>query len=54
MKVYYICEFCEQVFNETKVDGQEGSIALQGICDECASEMGLNEVSTTGVSHFYH
>lgn len=52
MNIYYICEYCEQVFSLVEVEGEEGEVHVQGICDECAMEMGL--VSPNSLSqHFY-
>ncbi|MEQ8201800.1 MAG: hypothetical protein ABRQ24_10320 [Syntrophomonadaceae bacterium] len=52
MKIYYICEYCERVFQEIEVEGGEGSIPVSGICDECAMEMGLTDTSTLS-QHYY-
>jgi len=41
MRIYYICEFCERIYNEVEVEGEEGAVEVTGICDECAVEMGL-------------
>lgn len=52
VNIYYICEYCEQVFSLVEVEGEEGEVHVQGICDECAMEMGL--VSPNSLSqHFY-
>lgn len=46
MRIYYICEYCERVFQEIEVEGEEGAVEVSGICEECALEMGLtNSVS---------
>jgi len=52
LKIYYICEYCERVFQEMEVEGQEGSIPVRGICDECAMEMGLADTGTLS-QHYY-
>ncbi len=54
MKVYYICEYCEKVFNISEVGGQEGVLELRGICDECALEMGLKEEHYFSNLHYYN
>lgn len=41
MRIYYICEYCERVFQEIEVEGEEGAVEVSGICEECALEMGL-------------
>ena len=41
VKIYYICEYCERVFSVVEVEGEEGEVHVQGMCDECAIEMGL-------------
>ncbi len=41
MKVYHICEICQQIFDLSEVPGQEGSTEMQGICNDCADEMGF-------------
>jgi hypothetical protein len=52
MKVYYICECCEQVFSVVEADGPEGAATVHGICDECAFEIGMME-DTSLHAHFY-
>ena len=52
LTIYYICEYCERVFQEMEVEGQEGSIPVRGICDECAMEMGLADTGTLS-QHYY-
>lgn len=41
MKIYYTCEYCNQVYSTTSVDGTEGAVEIKGICDDCAMEIGL-------------
>lgn len=52
MKIYYICEYCERVFQELEVQGEEGAVEVAGLCEECAIEMGLAE-STPLNQHYY-
>lgn len=54
MKVYHICECCQQIFNNTEVEGPEGAIGLQGICDDCANELGMYDNTTMTTQHFYN
>lgn len=42
MKVYHICEICQQIFDLSEVPGQEGSAEMPGICNDCADEMGFS------------
>lgn len=53
MKVYYICEYCEQVFHVSESEGPEGAIGVNGICDECAVEMGMKEDTSIVNQHYY-
>ena|GEM_PF-288181 len=52
VKIYYICEYCERVFNEVEVEGEEGSVQVKGICDECGLEMGI--ISPSSVNQHYY
>ncbi len=52
MKIYYICEYCERVFSVVDVEG-EGEVQVQGMCDECAIEMGLASPPSFK-QHFYN
>lgn len=54
MKIYHICEICQQVFDVSEVDGYEGTVEMQGICHECSVEMGFAEVPITGLRPYYH
>ncbi|MGI6452633.1 MAG: hypothetical protein ACOX0E_04000 [Syntrophomonadaceae bacterium] len=53
MKVYYVCEYCEQIFSIAETLGLEGALQLKGICDDCAVEMGLKEPPGVTNRHFY-
>jgi hypothetical protein len=52
LKIYYICEYCEQVFSLVEAEGEEGEVQVQGMCDECALEMGLALPSSLS-QHYY-
>jgi len=52
LKIYYICEYCERVFQELEVEGEEGSVEVAGICEECALDMGITS-STLINQHYY-
>jgi len=54
MKVYYICEYCENVFDIMEAEGQEGAVEFRGICDECALELGLKEIPFMQNQHYYN
>lgn len=53
MKVYYICECCEEVFLVSEADGPEGAMTMQGICDDCALEMGMTETGSLRSQQYY-
>ncbi|MGI6413357.1 MAG: hypothetical protein ACOXZ5_06880 [Syntrophomonadaceae bacterium] len=53
MKIYYTCEYCNQVYAVTSVDGVEGAVEIKGICDDCAMEIGLIGKSSMA-SHRIH
>ncbi len=52
MKIYYICEYCEQVFSVIESGEEEGAVEVKGICEDCAMEMGLMETPLHN-QHFY-
>jgi len=52
LKIYYICEYCERVFSLVEVEGEEGEVQVQGMCEECALEMGLTNPASMN-QHFY-
>ncbi|ABI67429.1 hypothetical protein Swol_0072 [Syntrophomonas wolfei subsp. wolfei str. Goettingen G311] len=54
MTIYYICEYCEQVFSTVETEGQDGSVEVKGICEECAMEMGLLEPTSLGGKQYYN
>lgn len=41
MKVYYICDSCQEVFYEGKLGDEEGVLTVDTICPDCAEELGL-------------
>ncbi len=53
MKIYYICECCDEVFNMDETGSGEGGIELRGICNDCAMELGMQESPTATARHFY-
>lgn len=55
MKIYYVCECCRQIFNDTEVEGPEGAVELKGTCPECSRELGLEEPPVSIQNqHFYN
>jgi len=52
LKIYYICDYCERVFQELEVEGEEGAVQVTGICEECGLEMGLTN-SEYFNQHYY-
>jgi hypothetical protein len=52
MKVYYVCEVCQEVFYEGKLGEEEGILTVDTLCPDCAEEMGLSgDMKFT--NHFY-
>lgn len=39
MKIYYVCECCDQVYRQQRSGQQEGVMGLSGICPDCAAEI---------------
>lgn len=39
MKVYYVCECCDQVYRQQDNGGAEGALGITGICADCAAEI---------------
>ena len=54
MTIYYICEYCEEVFSTVETEGQDGSVEVKGICENCAMEMGLLEPASLGGKQYYN
>jgi len=54
LNIYYICEYCERVFNVVEAEGGDGDVQVAGICEECAMEMGLMENGPTHSQHYYN
>ncbi|NLV20673.1 MAG: hypothetical protein GXY49_01560 [Syntrophomonadaceae bacterium] len=54
MKLYYICECCEEVFSIEENGSAPGRAEIRGICNECALEMGLQEVPALHSQSFYN
>ncbi len=53
MKIYYICECCDEVFSVDEAGLGEGGIEVRGICNDCALEMGLQEGPSRPSRQFY-
>jgi len=43
MKIYYICECCDEIFSIEENGSGTGKVEIRGICNDCALEMGLQE-----------
>ncbi len=54
MKIYHVCEYCQQVYSTAEVEGPEGAVQLNGICEDCALELGMNETFNNVGQHFYN
>jgi len=46
VKVYHVCDICQRIFNVSEQEGYEGSMAMQGMCEECLQEMGFADNSS--------
>jgi len=53
LKIYYLCEYCERIFQELEVEGEDGAVEVAGICEECALEMGLTNSVSSLNQHYY-
>lgn len=53
MKIYYICECCDEVFSIDEAGLGDGGIEVRGICNDCALEMGLQEGPSLPHKQFY-
>lgn len=57
MKIYHICEFCDVIFNTTEIEGTEGiegAVELKGTCEDCSSEIGIDNQSAQLSNHFWY
>ena len=54
MKVYYVCEYCEEVFLVSEAGGPGGAISMQGICDDCAMEMGMVDAASLRSQSYFN
>ncbi|MGI6488240.1 MAG: hypothetical protein GX964_09700 [Syntrophomonadaceae bacterium] len=53
MKLYYICECCEEVFDVVEAEG-EGLGQVQAMCPDCTRELGRDEPSSLLNNTFYY
>lgn len=53
MKIYHICEYCQQIYRTSEVQG-EGATELPGICEECSAELGLDDRGSLLSSYYYN
>lgn len=54
MKIYYICEYCEQIFSSSELEGGEGIVEVRGICDDCAMEIGMMDDHASSSYYYYN
>jgi len=54
MKVYHVCEICQQVFDTSEIEGYEGSTEMRGMCEDCSLEMGFAETPLRSHQVFYN
>lgn len=53
MKIYYICECCDEIFSIEESATGTGKAEIRGICNDCALEMGLQEGPALHSQTFY-
>ena len=52
MKIYYICESCQEVFYEGILGDEEGILTVDALCPDCTEELyPAGEMRFT--NHFY-
>jgi hypothetical protein len=54
VKVYHVCDICQRIFNVSEQESYEGSMAMQGMCEECLQEMGFADNSSPSQQFFYN
>ena len=54
MKVYYVCKYCDQIYNIAEVFGKEGITEVKGVCNECVLDMGAAENPLSSNLHYYN
>ena len=54
MKIYHVCEYCQQVYSTSEVEGPEGAVQLDGTCEDCALELGMGENVQNSRQHYYN
>ncbi len=54
MKLYYICDYCRELYKSQDVEGPDGSVEVLGVCLDCFEELGLaGEEHFTGLVHYH-
>lgn len=52
MRVYFICENCQDVFHEGDFGNEEGILTIDSLCTDCSEDIGqLGELIFT--NHYY-
>jgi hypothetical protein len=54
VKIYHVCEICQQVFDVSEKEGYQGSMEMRGMCEDCSQEMGFAETSLHSRQFFYN
>lgn len=54
MTLYHICDCCRKIYAATEVEGPAGAVEVQGMCPDCALEIGVNTDNLFSGTHFYH
>lgn len=52
MKVYYVCESCQEIFFEGRLGEEEGTLLVDALCPDCAEDLGQSG-DTRITNHFY-
>lgn len=53
VKLYYVCECCDGVFDEMETAG-EGVAEVRALCPDCAEEMGMGSSPSRTNRFFYN
>ncbi len=55
MRVYSVCEYCQEVYDSYQVEGPDGLVELKGVCPTCQGELkSYEEASLNNYYPRYH
>lgn len=55
MQLFYVCDYCREVYQSQEAEGPEGAIEIIGVCLDCLEELGLvDDASFAGLIHQFH